>query len=79
VVEGVEASAGLTGECAISGRWNIWATGILIALLAGASVAAFAIWATDSVPIIGLLFTCVVGFLAGLGIATVRNWFVDRP
>jgi hypothetical protein len=71
---------GLTGEYAmLSGRWNIWATGILIALLADAAVAAFAIWATHSIPIVGLLFTCVIGFLAGLGIATVRNWFVDRP
>jgi hypothetical protein len=61
----------------LSGRWNIWTTGILIALLAGAAVAAFAIWATASVPIIGVLFTCVAGFLAGLAIATVRNWFVS--
>jgi hypothetical protein len=59
------------------GRWNIWTTGILVALLAGAAVAAFAIWITASVPIIEVLFTCVAGFLAGLGIATVRNWFVD--
>jgi hypothetical protein len=63
----------------LSGRWNIWTAGILVALLAGAFVAAFGIWATASVPIIGVLFTCVAGFIAGLGIATVRNWFVDRP
>jgi hypothetical protein len=63
----------------LSGRWNIWTTGILVALLAGAAVAAFAIWTTASIPVIGVLFTCVAGFLAGLGIATVRNWFVDRP
>jgi uncharacterized YccA/Bax inhibitor family protein len=61
----------------LSGRWNIWTTGILIALLAGAGVTAFGIWATDTVPIVGLLFTCVVGFIGGLAIATVRNWFVD--
>ena len=34
----------------LSGRWNIWTTGILVALLAGAAVAAFAIWTTASVP-----------------------------
>ena len=61
----------------LSGRWNIWTTGILVALVAGAAVAAFAIWTTASVPIIGVLFTCVAGFLAGLGIAIVRNWFVS--
>jgi hypothetical protein len=61
----------------LDGRWNIWTTGILVALLAGAAVTAFAIWTTASVPVIEVLFTCVAGFLAGLGIATVRNWFVD--
>jgi hypothetical protein len=59
----------------LSGRWNIWTTGILIALLAGAAVAAFGIWTHASVPIIGVLFTCVAGFLAGLGIAIVWNWW----
>ena len=59
----------------LSGRWNIWTTGILVALLAGAAVAAFGIWTTASVPIIGVLFTCVAGLLVGLGIATVWNWW----
>ena len=63
----------------LSGRWNIWTTGILVALLGGAAVAAFGIWTTASVPVIGVLFTCVAGFLAGLGIAAVLNWFVDHP
>jgi hypothetical protein len=60
----------------LAGRWNIWGTGILVALLAGAFVAAFQIWATASLPVIGLLFTCVAGFVGGIAIATVRNWFV---
>ncbi len=60
----------------LAGRWNIWGAGILVALLAGAFVAAFAIWTTDSLPIIGLLFTCVAGFVGGIAISTVRNWFV---
>ena len=54
----------------------IWGTGILVALLAGAFVAAFGIWAANSVPVVGLLFTCVAGFVGGISIATVRNWFV---
>jgi hypothetical protein len=60
----------------LSGRWNIWTVGILVALLAGAFVAAFQIWTTSELPIMGLLFTCAAGFIAGVGIATVRNWFV---
>jgi len=61
----------------LSGRWNIWTTGIIVALLAGGFVAAFQILVIHQLPIVGVLFTSVAGFIAGIGIATVRNWYVE--
>ncbi len=61
-----------------SGRWNIWEAGILFGLFAGIFVAARELLATGSTDIMGVLLTCVVGFVAGLAVAAARNWFVSR-
>jgi hypothetical protein len=62
----------------LSGGWNIWATGFLFALLAAAFVVALAFHTSGIVDLHEVLFICVVGFIAGLAVATVRNWFVDQ-
>lgn len=62
----------------LSGRWNIWEVGILLALFVGIFVAARELLATGSTDIMGVLLTCVVGFVAGVAVAAARNWFVGR-
>jgi hypothetical protein len=61
-----------------SGRWNIWEVGIVLALFAGFSVAARELWTIGSTDIMGVLLTCVVGFVGGVAVAAARNWFVGR-
>ena len=62
----------------LSGRWNIWKVGILLALFAGIFVAARETFIRGSTDLVGVLLTCVVGFVAGLAVAAARNWFVSE-
>jgi hypothetical protein len=60
-----------------SGRWNAWGVATTIALFAGGFVAAREFLTSGTADIMGVLLTCVVGFVGGFLIATVRNWYVS--
>jgi hypothetical protein len=69
--------SGIVQDHTVVVRWNVWGLAMVMALLVGTVVATNELFGSGNADIMGVLLTCVIGFVGWVTIATVRNLYVN--
>jgi hypothetical protein len=57
---------------------NIWMVGATIGIFAGVFVASRELFESGQTDIRGVLLTASIGFILGVAVMGLRNWWVER-